>query len=88
MLYIRAVIEFTESAFRHGYDETDFYEVLEGRPLEMRSRRGLPRIYELYGRNCAGEYLHIAYRREAGNTSVFHMRRMTRREIQFYRRHL
>ncbi|HEY6347682.1 MAG TPA: hypothetical protein VIY49_39830 [Bryobacteraceae bacterium] len=77
---------FVESAFKHGYDEEDFYEVLECRPVKFRSKRGLEGIYELYGRNYSGEYLHIAYRREEGRDVVFHMREMTRREKQMYRR--
>jgi hypothetical protein len=53
-----------ESAFKHGYGEGDFFEVLETGPLKLRSRLGLKGIYELYGRTHAGDYLHIAYRRE------------------------
>ena len=56
MLYIKAVVVFVESALKHGYGEEDFFEVLETSPLKLRSRRGLKGIYELYGRNYAGEY--------------------------------
>ena len=79
---------FVESAFRHGYDEDDFYEVLENLPLKLRSRRGLPGVYELYGCTYAGDYLHIVYRRERDRHIVFHVRRMSEREQRFYRRNL
>ena len=78
------MVVFTESARKHGFQEEDFYEVLETGPLKLRSRRGLEGVYELYGRNYAGEYLHIAYRREAGREVVFHMRAMSPREKQRY----
>jgi len=45
------VVVFTESAHKHGFQEEDFYEVLESGPLKLRSQRGLEGIYELYGRN-------------------------------------
>jgi hypothetical protein len=80
------VVAFVESAFKHGYGEDDFFEVLETGPLKLRSRRGLKGIYELYGRNYAGEYLHIAYRREATQQVVFHIRAMSSREKQRYRK--
>lgn len=80
------MVVFTESARKHGFQEEDFYEVLETGPLKLRSRRGLEGVYELYGRNYAGEYLHIAYRREAGREVVFHMREMSPREKQRYRK--
>lgn len=81
------MVEFTESAFRHGYDEEDFYEVLASKRLKIRSRRGLQTVYELYGRNYAGDYLHIAYRQEGTRTIVFHMRQVSQREKQTFRRH-
>lgn len=77
---------FADSAFRHGYGEEDFYEVLESGPLKMRSRRGLRGVYELYGRNYAGDYLHIAYRRERDREVVFHIRRMSLQEKRLFRR--
>jgi len=80
------VVVFSDSAFRHGYDEDDFYEVLEGRPLEMRSRRGLQGIYEIWGQNHAGDYLHIAYRMEPNREVVFHIRRMSTQEKRLFRR--
>jgi hypothetical protein len=79
------VVVFFESAFKHGYGEDDFFEVLETGPRKLRSRRGLNGIYELYGRNYAGEYLHIAYRRDGDREVVFHMRAMSPREKRWYR---
>ena len=80
------MVVFTESAHKHGFQEEDFYEVLETGPLKLRFQRGLAGVYELYGRNYAGEYLHIAYRREGGREVVFHMRAMSPREKQRYRK--
>ena len=77
---------FVESAFKHGYHEEDFFEVLEAGPLKLRSKRGLENVYELFGRNYVGEYLHIAYRHEEGREVVFHMRTMTPRERRRFRR--
>jgi adenylylsulfate kinase-like enzyme len=79
--------KFAQSAFKHGFDEKDFYEVLVSRPLKLRSRRGLQGIYELYGRNFAGTHLFIVYRRQGQDYVVFHMSRMTQREKKFYRRY-
>ena len=81
------MVVFADSAFRHGYGEPDFFEMLESRPLKLRSRRGLQGVFELYGCNFAGDYLHVAYRLEQGRYTVFHMRRMTDREKHFYRKH-
>jgi hypothetical protein len=80
------VVVFVESAFKHGYQEEDFFEMLETKPLKLRSRRGLKDVYELLGRNHVGEYLHVAYRREGDQEVVFHMRAMSSREKQTYRR--
>ncbi|MBI3329900.1 MAG: hypothetical protein HYZ81_24725, partial [Nitrospinae bacterium] len=55
-------VTFTPSAFRHGFNEADFYELLTGRYLKIRSQQGLPYVYELLGRNLAGDYLHVVYR--------------------------
>ena len=80
------MVVFVESAFKHGYQEEDFFEVLETGRLKVRSRRGLKGVYELFGRNYAGEYLHVAYRREGVREDVFHMRAMSPREKQRYRK--
>ena len=79
-------VDFAESAFRHGYEPEDFFEMLDNQPLKLRSRRGLEGVRELYGRNGAGDYLHAAYRIIAGSATVFHMRRMTTGERKMYRR--
>jgi hypothetical protein len=55
-------IEFVDSFFKHGFDETDFIEMLEERPIQLPSGRGLHRdIRVLWGGNSAGEYLHAAF---------------------------
>jgi hypothetical protein len=79
-------VEFVDSAFRHGYEPEDFFEVSDGRTLKVRSRRGLKDVYEIHGRNFAGDYLHIAYRRVKSKAIVFHMRRMASREKEMFRR--
>jgi hypothetical protein len=81
------VVVFVESAFNHGYREEDFFEVLQMAPLKLRSRRGLKGVYELFGRNHAGEYLHVAYRQEGDRDVVFHIRAMSPREKQTYRKY-
>ena len=83
-------VVFTPSARRHGYTKEDFYEVLAGRYLKIRSQRGIDDVYELLGRNLSGDYLHIVYRvLPDGRFRVFHMKRMTetqRRRLQRYQR--
>ena len=79
------VVLFTDSAFRHGYQEEDFYEVLESRPFKTRSRRGLKDVYEILGRNHAGDHLHVVLREDAGVTTVFHILRMNQRQKRLYR---
>lgn len=80
------MVVFLESAFKHGYNEEDFFEVLETGPLKLRSRRGLDGIYELLGRTHSGDYLHIAYRRQPERDVVFHMRGMSEGEKSMYRK--
>ena len=80
-----SAVAFVESAFKHGFGEGDSYELLESGPLKLRSKRGLPNVYEFYGRNFTGQYWHIAYRREARRTVVFHIRAMTLREKRRFR---
>ena len=79
------VVVFVENALKHGYQEEDFFEMLEARPLKLRSRRVLQGVYELLGRNYVGEYLHVAYRRDGDREVVFHVRAMSAREKQMYR---
>ncbi len=69
------MVVFVDSAFKHGYNEDDFFEVLETGPLKLRSRCGLEGVYELLGQTHSGDYFHIAYRREMEQEVVFHMRR-------------
>ena len=49
-------------------------------------RRGLKGIGEIYGRNYAGDYLHLAYRREKDREVVFHIKRVRLQEKRFFRR--
>ena len=80
-------VVFAPSAFRHGYAEQDFYELLAGRYLKIRSQRGLDDVYELLGRNLSGDYLHIVYRvLPTGRLRVFHISRMTEKQKQRYQR--
>lgn len=80
-------VVFAPSAFRHGYAEEDFYGVLAGRYLKIRSQRGLKDVYELLGRNLEGDYLHIVYRiLPDARLRVFHISRMTERQKWRYQR--
>ncbi len=80
-------VVFAPSAFRHGYKEEEFYELLAGRFLKIRSQRGLDDVYELLGRNLEGNHLHIVYRAlPDGRLRVFHINRMTERQRRRYRR--
>ena len=80
------MVVFVDSAFKHGYNEDDFFEVLETSPLKLRSCRRLEGVYELLGRTHSGEYLHVAYRREQKQEVVFPMRAMTPAEKISYRK--
>jgi hypothetical protein len=81
-------VVFVSSAFRHGYGKQDFYELLAGRYLKIRSQRGLDDVYELLGRNLSGTYLHVVYRVLAdGRLRVFHMNRMTETQKRRYQRY-
>ena len=81
-------IVFAPSAFKLGYVKEDFYELLAGRYLKIRSQRGLDDVYELLGRNLNGDYLHIVYRILAdGRLRVFHISRMTERQKRRYQRY-
>ena len=80
-------VNFAPSAFKHGYVKQDFYELLAGRYLKIRSQRGLGDVYELLGRNLGGAYLHVVYRiLPDGRLRVFHMGRMTEKQKRRYRR--
>jgi hypothetical protein len=74
------VVVFVESAFKHGYEERDFFELMETGTPEVALTARAGNVYELLGRNYAGEHLHVAYRREVDRDIVFHMRAMSPRE--------
>ena len=74
-------IDFADTAFRHGFHEEDFFEILAGKYIRLRNQRGIDDVFELLGQNLAGDYLHVVYRLpEYDCLRVFHMNRMT--EIQ------
>ena len=82
--------ELTESAYRHGYDDEDFADMLRGRHLVIRSRRGRLSGYEIPGRNSTGEYLLAAGRVVQSNATkvlrVFHLNRMSDAEKRRFKR--
>jgi hypothetical protein len=81
-------VVFASSAFRHGYTKQDFYEVLAGFYLKIRSQRGIDDVYELLGRNLSGAYIHVIYRVLADHRlRVFHMNGMTETHKKRYRRY-
>jgi hypothetical protein len=57
--------------------------------MVLRSRRGIPNVYEILGRTDAGEYVHVVTRRslQAGVrlVIVFHMSRMNEADRRRYR---
>ena len=72
-------VVFTDSAFRHGYTKQDYYELLAGEYLKIRSQRGRDEVYELLGRNLSGAYLHVVYRVLPNHRiRVFHINGMTK----------
>ena len=80
-------VVFAPSAFRHGYTEEDFYGLLAGRYLKIRSQRGLDDVYELLGQNLTGDYLHVIYRvLNDRRLRVFHISRMTDKQKRRYQR--
>ena len=82
------VAVFTDSAFRHGYTRQDFYELLAGEYLKIRSQRGLDEVYELLGRNLSGAYLHVVYRvLPDRQLRAFHLSAMTEAQKRRYRRY-
>lgn len=82
-----AEVVFTESAFRHGYTEEDVLKLLQGRYARIRSQRGFPNVYEIFGRNAVGDYLHVIYRELPDKRwLVFHIMRMTEAHRRRYRR--
>lgn len=80
-------VVFTPSALHPGFTEDDFFELLAGRYLKVRSQRGIRDVYELLGRTLAGSYLHVVYRvLPRRGIRVFHMNRMTDKQERRYRR--
>ena len=80
-------VVFSSSAFRHGYTDQDFYELLAGDYLKIRSQRGLDDVYELLGRNLSGSYLHVVYRVLPDHRlRVFHIGQMSEAQKKRYRR--
>ena len=78
--------DFASSAFRHGYSEQDFYELLAADYIKIRSQRGLDDVYELLGRNLSGAYLHIVYRVLPNRrVRVFHMNGMIEAQKKRFR---
>ena len=81
-------VVFAASAFRHGFAGQDFYELLAGRYLKIRSQRGLEDVYELLGRNLNEDYLHIVYRvLPNARLRVFHISRMSETQKRRYQRY-
>jgi hypothetical protein len=81
-------VVFAGSAFRHGYTKQDFYELLVGEYLKIRSQRGIDDVYELLGRNLSGAYLHVVYKALPDHRlRVFHMNRMTEKQKKRYQRY-
>jgi len=82
--------EFAESAFRHGYMRQDYLQARRNPKVLFGSRRGDPDVYEMLGRNDAGEYLHVVFRsiREGAlkRIVVFHVAAMTRPDRRRYKR--
>jgi hypothetical protein len=82
--------ELTESAYRHGYDDSHVAEMLRGRHLVVRSRRGRMVGYEILGRSAVGQYL-LAVGRVVEFSGVkilrvFHLDRMSDSEKRRFRR--
>ena len=85
-------LELTDSAYRHGYNDEDVAEMLRGRHLVIRSRRGRLIGYEIFGRNRGGSYLLAAARvvQSGGDKvlRVFHVNRMTDAERRRFQRQM
>jgi hypothetical protein len=81
-------VEFADSAFRHRIHEEDFFELLSGKYIKLKSQRGIANIFELLGQNLAGDYIHVIYRivPKENLLRVFHMNRMTERQKQRFQK--
>lgn len=49
------MVVFVDSAFKHGYNEDDFFAVLETGPLKLRSRRGLEVVFHMRRDDASGK---------------------------------
>ena len=81
---------YKESAFRHGFRRHDYREVRRNANVVLRSRRGDRNVYEILGRNDAGDYLHIVVRRyrqgEDRIELVFHINAMNSADRKRFRK--
>ena len=81
--------ELTDSAYRHGFGDEDFAQMLRGRHIVIRNRRGKLIGYEVFGQNGGGAYLLAAGRVVQSETRtmfrVFHLDRMTDAERRRFR---
>jgi hypothetical protein len=75
-------VEFADSAFRHEFHEEDFFELLSGKYIKLKSQPGFSDVFELLGQNLAGDHIYIIYRivPKEKLIRVFHMNRMTERQ--------
>jgi hypothetical protein len=82
--------EFVETAFSHGFHEEDFFELLSGRYIKLRSQRGITDVFELLGQNFSGDYLHIIYRilKSPNRIRIFHMSQMTENQKRRFKQWL
>ena len=85
-------IDFVESAFRHGYTRDDYLQVHRNRKALFGSRRGDPDVYEVLGRNDAGDYVQVVFRSfrdgDRKGIVVFHMDAMNQADRARYKRML
>ena len=81
-------VDFADSAFRHGLHEEDFYELISGRYIKLKSQRGITDVFELLGQNLSGTYLHAIYRiiRNEERIRVFHMTEMNENQKRRFKR--
>ena len=82
--------DLTDSAYRHGFSDEDFAEMLRGQHFVVRSRRGRTIGYEVFGRNKSGAYLLAAGRLVESLSDtifrVFHLARMSNAERRRFQR--
>ena len=80
----------TQSADRHGFEVGHVREVLQNRPLILRSRRGVKNGYDILGQTFGGDYLEIVgrviLRAEVEIFRIFHIARMRQADRRRYLR--